>query len=163
MTSFNELRNPDLSTGDVIHSSGYASAASGDSIGSSADGVSMEQRRQLMHSRKIVRSYAESHLGRRHGAIRPRMADESHTQFHPVRPDGGMRPRTADEANEIRSRRAYDESAGAYTDNVGYSSRNRSRKDIVVKQRNHVQIEKLPIEQRRHFIEPPTRNYNPFG
>lgn len=137
MTSLNDLRNQDLSTGDVIHSSGYASAASGSSIGSSADGISMEQRRQLMHSRKIVGSYTQSQLGRRYGAIRPRTADAKS--------------------------RTYDESSGSYTEDTSYIGRNRRRKDITVQQRNQVQIDTASIDRRRHFIEPPTRNYNPFG
>lgn len=140
MTLLNDLRNQDLSTGDITHSSGYASAASGDSIGSSADGVSMEQRRQLMHSRTTIGSYTQSHLGRRYGAIRPRTADGT-------------------------KGRAYDESAGVFIDKVGYSNRERTGVKVKERNRNQVQIDKssASIERRTHFIEPPARNYNPFG
>jgi hypothetical protein len=66
MTNLNEFIDPDLTASDVLHSSGYASAAS-NSMGAGGGGMSLERRRELARRQRIVGDYAHSHLGRRHG------------------------------------------------------------------------------------------------
>lgn len=87
MASLNEFIDPDLTTSDIVHSSGYARAAAGDAIGASGGGLSMEQRRQKMYGRRVVGSYAQSHLGRRFGAQKARTADQTRGRVYDASSD----------------------------------------------------------------------------
>lgn len=132
MPTLDEYLNPDLTTSDVVHSSGYAQAASGGTIGAGGGGLSMDQRRKLMYGRQIVGSYAQSQLGRRYGASKARTADQ-------------------------KKGRVYDASADKFDDKAGFSNRQGGG----VKDRT--KIDTASIERRQHFVEPPHRNYNPYG
>lgn len=96
MSTLNDFIDPDLTTADVVHSSGYAQAASGGSLaGGGAGGLSMEQRRQQMYGRKVVGSYVHSRLGTQHGASRPRTAGQ-------------------------KQARVFDPTTGTYVEKAGY-------------------------------------------
>ena len=131
MASLNDFIDPDLTTSDVVHSSGYAQAAS-DGIGAGGGGLSMEQRRKLMYGRQIVGSYAQSHLGHRFGAHKARTADQ-------------------------KQGRVYDASADSFDDKAGFGN----RRGGGIKDRT--QVDTASIQRRQRFIEPPKRNYNPYG
>ncbi|MFZ1360775.1 MAG: hypothetical protein WAS27_01970 [Candidatus Saccharimonadales bacterium] len=73
MASLDQFINPDLSTNDVLHSSGYVDALGN---GSGAGGLSMEKRRQLLNQPRTVGTYGQSQLGRRYGAVKARAADQ---------------------------------------------------------------------------------------
>lgn len=96
MSTLNDFIDPDLTAADVVHSSGYAQAASGGSLGGGgAGGLSMQQRRQQMYGRRVVGSYAHSRLGTQHGAARPRTAGQ-------------------------KQDRVFDPTTGTYVEKVGY-------------------------------------------
>ena len=99
MPNLSDFIDPDLTTSDVIHSNGYAQAASGSvSGGAGSDGLSIEQRRKLMYGRRIVGSYTQSQLGQRYGAIKARAVGE-------------------------KTGRAYDANTGKFSEKAGYSIR----------------------------------------
>ncbi|MBI3889381.1 hypothetical protein HY312_02300 [Candidatus Saccharibacteria bacterium] len=95
MASLNEFIDPDLSTSDVLHSSGYVSASG---IGGGMGGLSMEKRREQLNKPRIVGSYQHSHLGRRYGAAKARTADQ-------------------------KAGRVYDASTGGFSDKAQMSNR----------------------------------------
>lgn len=134
MVNLNDFIDPDLTTSDVVHSSGYAQAASGGAIGAagSTGGLSMDQRRKLMYGRQMVGSYAQSQLGRRFGTHKARTADQ-------------------------KRGRVYDASTDTFSDD----SKLGNRQSGGVKDRT--QIDTSSIERRQRFIEPPKRNYNPYS
>ena len=127
MASLNDFIDPDLTTDDVLHSSGYAQAAGG----AGAGGLSMEQRRKMMYGRQMVGSYAQSQLGRRYGAAKARTADQ-------------------------KKGRMYDASADKFDDKAGFGNRRAASLD-------KSKVDTPSIARRQAFIEPPKRNYNPFG
>ncbi|OGL22239.1 hypothetical protein A2707_02815 [Candidatus Saccharibacteria bacterium RIFCSPHIGHO2_01_FULL_45_15] len=127
MASLNDFIDPDLTTNDVLHSSGYAQAAGG----ASAGGLSMEQRRKMMYGRQMVGSYAQSQLGRRYGSMKARTADQ-------------------------KKGRVYDASADKFDDKAGVGNRRAKAVDAT-------KVDTPSINRRQAYIEPPTRNYNPFG
>jgi hypothetical protein len=98
MASLNDFIDPDLTTSDVIHSSGYAQAASG----AGAGGLSMEQRRQALNKPRIVGAYNKSMLGQRYAATKARTADQTQG-------------------------RAYDASKDSFDDKARFSNRQANR------------------------------------
>lgn len=132
MASLDEFINPDLTTSDIVHSNGYAQAASGGAMGAGAGGLSMDQRRKLLYGRQIVGSYAQSQLGRRYGAVKARTANQ-------------------------KKGRVYDASSDSFNDKAGFS--NRRGAGI----RNRSQVDTSSIQRRQHYVEPPRRNFNPYG
>lgn len=130
MVSLNDFIDPDLTASDVVHSSGYASAASGSSIGSGNGGLSLEQRRQLLNKPRTVGSYQYSELGRRGNRTKARTADQT-------------------------TGRVYDASNDTFEDRAKFSNR---RPGGI----SGNKVDKS-IERRQHFIEPPTRNHNPYA
>src|SRR3989344_4380368 len=117
MASLNDFIDPDLTTNDVLHSSGYAQAAGG----ASAGGLSMEQRRKMMHGRQMAGSYAQSQLGRRYGSVKARTADQ-------------------------KKGREYDASADKFDDKAGFGDRraaslDKSKVDTPSIARRHAFIE----------------------
>jgi hypothetical protein len=131
MVNLDDFIDPDLKTSDIVHSNGYAQAASG-GIGAGGGGLSMDQRRKLLYGRQIVGSYAQSQLGRRYGAAKARTADQ-------------------------KRGRVYDASVDSFDGKAKFSNRQNS---AIKDQR---QIDTASIERRQRFIEPPRRNYNPYG
>ena len=101
--------------------------------GLGAGGLSLVQRGQLANKPRIVGSYAMSHLGRRYGAAKARTVDDK---------SGG---------------RAYDANADTFQDQATYGSNRQSGKIA-----DKAQIDKS-VERAQHFVEPPSRNYNPYG
>lgn len=95
MSSLNDFINPDLTTADVLHSSGYVSASG---IGGGMGGLSMEKRRAQLNKPRTVGAYQQSLLGRRYGAAKARTADQ-------------------------KAGRVYDASAGAFNDKAQISNR----------------------------------------
>jgi hypothetical protein len=132
MANLNDFIDPDLTTSDVIHSSGYAQVASGGAMGAGAGGLSLEQRRKQMYGRQTVGSYAQSELGRRYASSKARTADQ-------------------------KKGRVYDASTDSFDDKAGFGN----RRGGGVKDRS--QVDTSSIQRRQHYVEPPTRNYNPFG
>jgi hypothetical protein len=98
MANLNDFIDPDLTTADIVHSSGYAQVASGGTIGAGGGGLSMEQRRKQMYGRQIVGTYAQSQLGRRYGVSKARTADQ-------------------------KKGRLYDASSDSFSDKTGFSNR----------------------------------------
>lgn len=127
MASLNDFIDPNLTTNDVLHSSGYAQTAGG----AGAGGLSMEQRRKMMYGRQMVGSYAQSQLGRRYGSVKARTADQ-------------------------KKGRVYDASADKFDDKAGFGNRRAASLD-------KSKVDTPSIARRQAFIEPPKRNYNPFG
>ena len=129
MVSLNEFIDPDLSSSDVLHSSGYVSS---DGTGGGAGGLSLQKRRELAHKNdRLVGTYHHSQLGRRYGAVKARTADQ-------------------------KSARAYDASTDTFKGDAKYGNRQSSKiKDAGSIDRS--------IAKRQHFVEPPTRKYNPYG
>lgn len=115
MASLNEFIDPDLSTANVLHSSGYVSASG---IGGSMGGLSMEKRREQLNKPRIVGVYQHSHLGRRYGAAKARTADQ-------------------------KAGRVYDASTGGFSDKAQMSNRqsssikNPSKVDPSIAKRQH--------------------------
>jgi hypothetical protein len=128
MASLSEFIDPNFSTADALHTSGYVSASG---IGGGMGGLSMEKRREQLNQSRTVGSYQHSHLGRRYGALKARTADQ-------------------------KSGRVFDASSGIFKDKAGYGNRQSS----AIK--NESQIDSS-IAKRQHFVEPPTRKYNPYG
>ena len=127
MASLNDFIDPDLTTNDVLHSSGYAQAAGG----AGAGGLSMEQRRKVTYGRQTVGSYAQSQLGRRYGSVKARTAGQ-------------------------KKGRVYDASADKFDDKAGFGNRRAKAVDPS-------QVDAPSIARRQTYVEPPTRNYNPFS
>lgn len=88
MPTLNEIIDPDLNAKNIVHTSGYAQAASGGTIGAASTGLSMDQRRKLMYGRQTVGSYAQSQLGRRYGAAKARTADQARGRLYDASTDG---------------------------------------------------------------------------
>ena len=115
MASLNEFIDPDLTTADVLHSSGYVSASG---IGGGMGGLSMEKRREQLNQPRIVGAYKYSHLGQRYGAVKARTADQ-------------------------KTGRVYDASTGGFNDRAQMSNRqsnsikNPSQVDSSIARRQH--------------------------
>ncbi len=138
MTLLSDFIEPDLNISDVVHSSGYAQAASGGRVGSGGSRLSMEQRRKLLYGRQVVGSYQQSTLGRQYG---------------------DAKPKTVDELQQAREQRdnMYEKRVGKRTKPgaPGVKGRPSSAADGTISSNN--------IERRQQFIEPPSRSYNPYG
>lgn len=142
MSNLNDFIDPDITASDVVHSSGYGKAAAGGSLAAGgAGGLSMQQRRQQMYGRRVVGSYAQSQLGRQFGASRPRTVQD--------RKERVFDPTTGNYVEKSRSGDRQDDSRYG-TNRQGGGMRTNSQID-------------RSVSQRQHFVEPPTRNYNPFG
>jgi hypothetical protein len=73
MADLNQFLNKDLSADDVLHSSGYANVAGG----AGAGGLSMDQRKKLNNSVRVVGDYQRSQLGSRMAGSKARTADQN--------------------------------------------------------------------------------------
>ena len=127
MASLNDFINPDLTSNDVLHSSGYVS---GNGSGGGAGGRSIEQRRADLNKPRTVGSYQHSELGQRGNRTKARTADQ-------------------------KSGRVYDASNDSFSDNAKFSNRKQGGLSDNKIDRS--------VERRQHYVEPPSRNYNPFG
>ena len=96
IASLNDFIDPDLSTADVLHSSGYAAAAGG----AGADGLSLEKRRELRNKedRNVGDYLLTSRLGQQKAAIKARTVNQ-------------------------KFNRAFDASSGTFSDKAGFSNR----------------------------------------
>ncbi len=99
MPNLNDFIDPDLKASDVVHSSGYASAAT-DGMGAGGGGMTLDQRRELANRQRTVGAYMYSHLGRRQAAVKARTADQ-------------------------KSGRVYDASSDTFDDRAKFSNRQR--------------------------------------
>lgn len=113
MPNLNDFIDPDLTADDVLHSTGYASAAGGGGAG----GLSMDRRQQLRNEPRVVGSYQYSELGRRGAAIKARTADQ-------------------------KRGRAYDASSETFSDNARFGNRQRGnvaseKLDTSINKRQH--------------------------
>lgn len=102
--------------------------------GGGAGGLSMDQRRKLLNQPRVVGAYQYSRLGRQGSSVKARTADQ----------DG---------------KRVYDASKDSFSDKTDTVTGNRQGGGI----QDRAQVDTQSVERRQHFIEPPSRNYNPFG
>ena len=134
MAQLSDFIEPDLSTSDVVHSNGYAQAASdgGAAVsGAGSDGMSMQQRKEQMYNSRYVKGYHWSNLGKRYGAVKARTVGQ-------------------------QTGRAYDAGSDTFSDKAGYSIRRSTGT------RGGRPAAPMPAPQ-RHFVEPQGRTHNPYA
>lgn len=143
MASLNEFIDPDLTAGDVVHSSGYASAGMGGTIGGSAGGLSMEERRKRMYGRTIIGDYKHSKLGRTYGLAKSRSVDQ------------------------VGTRSYYDGASGELTTEARYVHPSKDKPASSSRQgynaTRSTEGSAPPAAPARRFVEPPARRHNPYG
>lgn len=99
MAQLSDFIEPDITTDDIVHSNGYAQAATNSAIsGAGSDGMSMQQRKDQMYNNRYVKGYRWSNLGRRYGAVKARTVGQ-------------------------QNGRAYDAGSDSFSDKAGYSIR----------------------------------------
>lgn len=139
MANLNQFIDPDLTAGDVTHSSAYGQAAGGGGYG----GISMDARRQKLNQPRVVGAYAQSSLGSRNSAAKTKaVGGTGSSVFDPSTGEFVPAPPSADAAKDTGAVEGSNRQHGGVKDPGQIESN---------------------VARRQQFTEPKPRNYNPYS